>query len=448
MTRFIVMPRVSAHGSGIQSPVVKRTPWVVTVLLLFSAACSTTSGNAAMPDESQPAETGITLNVATFTAMGFEELIDQWEHDHPGVTVRILGGTWEEQNESLMVGYPEGASPDVAAVETDFMAALFARPNRFVDLRDYGADELADRFLPWRWDQGVGADGEILGLPTDVGGLAIAYRRDLFEAAGLPTGPEEVSALFGSWGEYLAVGRDYTGSTGLPFLDNSAWMFNGLSNQAQGRYEYSVGADGLYQPSEMTRHAWDLAVQAIPMSADVDAFTAAALNTQDPQQQFATIVAPAWMTNFIAASAPRSEGLWGIARIPDGCGNWGGSQLTIPSDAEHPELAWDLISFLSTPAAQLSIFEYHGNLPSIPALYDHPTVADHTSPFFADAPVGQIYTESVDQVTRSTMTLYDRFVIEAFQTALGRIRSGKADPDTAWREAVGEIRANIAATGG
>ena len=61
-------------------------------------------------------------------------------------------------------------------------------PQQFVDLNKYGADKLKDQWLPWKWEQSLAADGKTqIGLGTDIGSLAICYRKDLFKKAGLPT---------------------------------------------------------------------------------------------------------------------------------------------------------------------------------------------------------------------------------------------------------------------
>ncbi len=55
-----------------------------------------------------------------------------------------------------------------------------------------------------------------LGLGTDIGPLAICYRTDLFKAAGLPTDPAEVSALWANgWDGYIAAGQQYKANAPL-----------------------------------------------------------------------------------------------------------------------------------------------------------------------------------------------------------------------------------------
>lgn len=60
----------------------------------------------------------------------------------------------------------------------------------------------------------------MLGILTDVGGLAIAYRKDLFAAAGLSTDRVAVGKLWLIWDKFFDVGKQYKAKTGKAFIDN------------------------------------------------------------------------------------------------------------------------------------------------------------------------------------------------------------------------------------
>ena len=96
---------------------------------------------------------------------------------------------------------------DVVALEEGIIVQFKAQANNFVNLLDQGAGELQGNFLPWKWEQALTADGQLLGLGTDVGSMAMCYRRDLFEKAGLPTERDQVSALWPDWDQFIATGN-------------------------------------------------------------------------------------------------------------------------------------------------------------------------------------------------------------------------------------------------
>jgi len=411
----------------------------VMTSLVAASACQT--GPDAL-DRADPEQQTILLSVAVFDAMGVRPLIRTWERAHPGVSVQLQPGTWVEQNEDLLNGF--GAdTPDVVTVEGTYSERVFSRTDSFVDLGRYGAVAMSDEFFPWRWQQGVHQpSGRVFGIPTDVGGLALAYRTDLFEQAGLPTEPEQVAALLADWDSYLAVGKQFTATTGLAWLDHPSWLFSAISYQHPRQLAHTI-ADGRFMAGPGIRRAWSIAIETKDMSAEVELMDPGVFNPAITE--FATAVAPAWMTTHIKETAPEAEGLWSIAPIPERRGNWGGSQLAIPLGSEHPDLAWDLISFLSTASSQLEILEQHGNFPSRLDVYEVDSVATMTDPFFNDAPVFEIYSESIASAAPLATTVLDRPIRVAFDKALNLMLDDDWTATDAWRFALTEIEKEIAA---
>jgi len=83
-----------------------------------------------------------------------------------------------------------------------------------VDLTAHGAAQLQSRWPAWKWEAGVGSGGQIVGLGTDVGGMAMCYRRDLFARAGLPTERDEVAKLWPTWEAYISTGTQFRSRMG------------------------------------------------------------------------------------------------------------------------------------------------------------------------------------------------------------------------------------------
>ena len=95
---------------------------------------------------------------------------------------------------------------DVVALEEGIISQFVAKPDKFVNLLDKGADSLKPDYLDWKWNQALTADGKtLIGLGTDIGAQGMCYRKDLFQKAGLPTDREQVGALWPTWDAYLAT---------------------------------------------------------------------------------------------------------------------------------------------------------------------------------------------------------------------------------------------------
>ncbi|MGV8897015.1 MAG: extracellular solute-binding protein [Rhodoglobus sp.] len=401
--------------------------------LALLAGCSSGGGGA-------QADGKITLNVWTFGGMGLDEAFAQYQEENPNIILKVTNaGGADEQAQSLTTALAGGKGPDVAAIEIGYMAQFKAQPQNFVDLNTLGAEDIKDSFLDWRWEQGVAADGAVVGIPTDVGGLAMAYRTDLFAAAGLPTNRDEVSALWPTWDDFIKVGEEYKAATGKGMVDNvSNSVYNAVVRQGDEMYYGKDETDLVYDKNKQVRKAFDLALDAVPISSRTGSFSEewnAGMNNGD----FAVLAAPAWMTTYISQQAPDTAGKWDVAAVPEDAGNWGGSQLTIPAKSAHPEEAFAFIKWMMAPEQQLAIFQAHGNFPSTPELYDSPDIQDFNSAFFSDAPVGPIYAKSVKAIKPIYEGPQQRIIDTAIQNVINQVENGEEPAAGAWDAALKNV---------
>ncbi|GAA2031381.1 ABC transporter substrate-binding protein [Agromyces tropicus] len=404
---------------------------------LFTA-CSAPADDAASSGE---LPTGQTISVWTFGATGLEDSMEAWAEE-TGNTIEIKTSEFDPHHEQLLTALASGAVPDVALVETAYSSLFKPSAKYFTDLREYGAEDIEGDFLDWRWAQGVADDGTVIGLPTDVGGMALAYRTDLFEAAGLPSDSDGVEGLWSSWEEFVAVGEQYTETTGEPFLDDAGVFFQTVYNQGDEKFYSADGSELIYESNPQVQKAWDLATSAAPISANLAAFSPE-WNTGMANGDYAVQLAPAWMLNYIQGQAPDTAGLWNVVTLPEGGGNWGGSQMTVPKEAANPALAYDMLSTILSPENQLEVFTEFGNFPSTPELYEDPALTGFTSPFFSDAPVGLIYTESVQALEPVYEGPKERAILREFGLGIDRVESGDETPAEAWQSTLDAVALEV-----
>ena len=151
-------------------------------------------------------------------------------------------------------------------------------------------------------------------------------------------------------------------------------------------------------------------------------------NTGFKKGTFATVTCPAWMMGYIQGQAPKSKGKWDIAAVPGGGGNWGGSFLTVPKQGSHTKEAYDLAKFLTSPASEAYIFKQTGNLPSQPALYKSTAITSFKNPFFNNAPVGKIFTDSAKKLKPQITGPHQGDIQTAVTNAIQRIEQHKQSP--------------------
>lgn len=393
-------------------------------------------------------DTRLKLTVATFGEFGYEPLFAEYERLHPEIDVVGRVADFDSHHKGLVTALATGrGAADVVAVEEQYMPRFRESKDKFVDLSTFGAQELRTRWTPWKWEQGVTDGGSfVMGLGTDMGSLAICYRRDLFERAGLPTDRAAVAALWPTWEDYAAVADRF--SRALPdvkFADSAGSIYTAMLNQAEENYFAKADDSFIADTNPNVHRAFWLAggIGARQQTAKVTTFTQP-WNVAIKQGSFATITCPAWMLAQIKdAAGAQGAGRWDVTTVPEGGGNWGGSYLTIPTQGSHRREAYQLAEWLTAPEQQRTLFVDQAILPSQPEVYRDPVVAGHRDPYFSEAPVGEIFASSSDRIRPNYRGVHDADVRPPFGWALGRIEDGKQTVEEGWDQAVREARAVV-----
>src|SRR4051812_7193802 len=317
----------------------------------------------------------IKLTVNDFGVFGYKPLYAEYQKTHPDIEIVESVNEYNSHHSNLINHLAAGGgAADIEAIDEGFIAQLKARPEQFANLLDFGAGELEKNYAAFKWSGSLSADGKKqIGLGTDVGGLAMCYRTDLFAKAKLPTDPAAVSALWPTWEKYVETGIKFNAAkTGATFFDAATNLYNGQVFQLEKAY-YEPGTNQvIVDKNPGIKAAWDLTMKAIDqhLSAKLVAWQPDWV-TGFTKGAFATITCPAWMTGYIKENAPGTAGKWNIAAVPGAAGNWGGSWLTIPAQGKHQKEAYELVAFLTAPAQQIKVFKSVGNFPSaIPAMRD------------------------------------------------------------------------------
>ena len=367
--------------------------------------------------------------------------VDVYTKAHPDVRIKLTEvGSTTETAQALTAALAGGKVPDLVLIQADDLPKFMQSPDNFVDLTTLGANDIKGNYLDWVMAQSTTKDGKIIGVPTDVGGLAVAYRTDLFKAAGLPTDREEVSKLWPTWDGFINVGKTYVQKTGKPFVDNTPTsVFFQAVNQGSQRY-YSADRKLDYD-NEQVKAAFDVTLKAFDagISAKQGSFSSgwtAAMKKGD----YAVVCSPSWMLSQMKTNAPETNGKWDIATIPGGSGNWGGSFLAIPKRAKNAKAAWNYISEMQSPKGQLEHFLMQGSLPTTPSVYTDPQLVGKTDPFFSNAPIGKIYTQSVLGIKPFYFGPQDGPIGTEFLNTLTSVEQGKVSPAKAWDTALTNVK--------
>ncbi len=398
-----------------------------------SAACGddkdNSSSSGSKPDK---------LVVDTFGEFGYDDLVKEYTQK-TGIKVELRKTAQLNDFRPKLVRYlatGRGAG-DVVGLEEGVINEFKTNPSNWVDLSKYVPDHSAD-FLPWKYELGKAPDGRLMGLPTDVGSLSVAYRTDLFKAAGLPTDPTEVGALWPTWDKFIETAKTYQQKSGKAFLDTVTSVDNAVLFQQEGADLFYDKDDKLIADSSpAVKKAWDqaLAIADAGITAKTQSFSPE-WNAGFKQGTFAVTMAPAWMlANIKQNSGQENSGKWNLAAVPGGGGNWGGSWLAVPSQSKYPEEAAKLAEFLTNATSQVAAFKKAGCLPTnLKALQD-PAFTGYTDPYFSNAPTGKIFGETVTKIKPTHLGPKHQAVKEqALEPALRAYEAGQLSKDAAWKK--------------
>ncbi|WP_309114518.1 extracellular solute-binding protein [Saccharothrix sp.] len=387
----------------------------------------------------------IKLSIGIFSDFGYDNLIKEYQAQHPNIEIEQRKVKMEQHHTQLATQLAGGrGAADIVAIEEGNVALFRQSKDKFVNLADYGAKDLKSQWAAWKWNQGTTDDGNfVLGLGTDMGSLALCYRRDLFQAAGLPTERDAVSKLWPTWNDFLATADKFTAATpNVKFVDAAQNVYKAILDQTEEGYFAKADDSFIADKNPKVADAFKLAASLgekkqtgalAPFSQD--------WNVALKQASFATTTCPAWALALIKAGAgDEAAGKWDVAAAPGGGGNWGGSFLAVPKQGKHPKEAYELAKWLTAPEQQKRIFKETGNLPSEPAAYKDPEVTAAVNEYFNKAPVGQIFGNSAENLKPTYRGTKDAKVTPVFNNALSRVETGKQSTVDAFEQAVREAR--------
>jgi ABC-type glycerol-3-phosphate transport system substrate-binding protein len=303
-------------------------------------------------------------------------------------------------------------------------------------------------------------EGVYYCTPWDIGPTVTYYRRDIFEAAGLSTDPDDVSEMVATWDDYLDLCITIKEETGLPCFpqnkaNNYGYMVIDMMWQRGIGFLDDEGKLTIESPEviaalERVGEFWDADVttDSLDWTDPWYAELAAGMDNTDTPPP-ATLIYPAWMGGFFKVwVAPDQAGNWGVAFMPA----WeaggvrasmgGGSAYFIPKDSSNPEAAWAFIQhFALDTDNQVAQYAYSDYFPTLLSTYDDPLMSEPDS-YFGDQAMRLIYAEVAENVPYAY--LYDsqfyNIVSGAISTAAQNFAMGTMTAEEALEEAVNAVR--------
>ncbi|MGV9639691.1 ABC transporter substrate-binding protein [Streptomyces sp. NPDC003514] len=348
-----------------------------------------------------------------------------------------IGGYYRSKLITTLAG--RAHIPDIAGLRGEDMASYLPNADQFVDLRTLGADRLKSRYLDWKWQQAVAPDGSVVGLPIDVGPVVHYYQPAVYEKAGLPHEPADVSRELDTWEKFFAAGeRLRKRLPGTYILTDVVSVFEMSIGQGTSRFvdeERRFIGDGPH-----VRACWDRAVEAKRRGivSDIVSGTPDSISATEKGKLPSQLNA-SWAAGDLKLAYPKTKGRWRVADCPGGPSNVGGSFLAITKACREPERAFEIISWMLDAGNQAQGFVDAGLFPSTPASYALPKLRE-PDPFFGGQITMDVFGPAAEKIPVAFNSPYDIALGQPIRDEIKNVGVLGKDPAKAWEDAMVSCR--------
>lgn len=311
----------------------------------------------------------------------YEDLLDTFMEANPDIRVEPVHPTGDQGILDLLtIELAAGEAADVTWLDIGSVPA-FAANGGLIPLDDFVTAESYDLsdFFPTQFVEGGRYDGVLYGLPRELNCVVTFFNADLFAEAGLETPYDLQQKGEWTWQKFIEVGQALTDKDARRFgtqgFDNHPWRLHFLAREnGAAMVTEDLTQVTLNDPKAIEAYQfaidlmWKHGIQPEPGSFEE------APTTLFASRSVATMFAGRWV---VPTYQTIQDFTWGTALPPAGpAGTFTplvGAYHCITKDSEHPEEAWRLVKYMSSPEAQARAAELGLLIPVRRSVAESPT---------------------------------------------------------------------------
>lgn len=363
---------------------------------------------------------------------------NQFEETHPDVEVKMQFVGWANLFDRIVTSIGSGDAPDAMYIGSRWIPQL-ANLGALTPLGKYASEEKLGMYPQPVMDT-VTYTGKIYGIVKSMSSKALIYNKELFRKAGLDpeSPPENWDELYNYAEKISAVGEDVYGF-GL-----AAKKFTSTTSQFLN-FLYANGGRVINKEGEITIDNEE-AVEALEFYSEelpkVSEPSPLEWKRENLIKPFKSGKIGMYIDHVHSAKAALDAGIdVGVALIPGGPSDVAPEHATvqvtdsiaIPTQSDHPELAWEFIEFMTSYEQQL---KWDKNLGFIP-----PITKEMEAEYFQSKWYWKPYLEAtrkyaVGQPKLENYTAGEEILLNAIQ----KVFLGRATPKQALEGAASSIR--------
>ena len=377
---------------------------VLSILALVVTAC--TGGGEDSGTSQGGSHEPVTIRLQDYygSSTPIKSVIKDFEKAYPWITVDYEPVDWDTLHEKFTVQVSSGDSPDLATLDMTWIPT-FASRDLLANLSDISGGDMngqpiQDQYTPG----GVEAmtyNDNIVTMLFDFDVYALFYRTDIFKQKGV--------AVPKTWDEWRAAAKKIAEDTDgdgkcdkyCLEVDGETFHWSQLLYQDGGSILNEDNAQAAFNSPE--------GVNALEFyKSFIDDGTGILWGASQGDRQngikdgrIGMFTDGPYYMGIMKSGAPEMKGKWGVALAPYSKqpGSYlGGTGLSIPVNADHPQEAWDFISFMMRPKNAEKIFTIAGAAPGLTAALKSPAV-DKPDPYFSDQNTLRVFLEAQSTAT-------------------------------------------------
>lgn len=368
-------------------------------------------------------------------AVGTEEAIAAFEEEH-NVTVEVIERPYGDNVEDLRLDGPGGTGPDVFAMPHDSIGtAVTEGLIKPLDVSQEVQDQYTESAMLSQM-----VDGEVYGLPYAVETTLLYYNRDLVDEENLPTTLDE-------WYEFS---KNITGDGTYGFLALWDQIYYAQSIiGGYGGYIFAQDDEGNYDVEDigLNNEGAIEAAEYIQKFYSEGLFPSGIIGEQGinvldslfSEGKAAAVISGPWNLGPYE-QAGIDYGVVPLPKLSNGepmSSFVGVKSYNVSSYSEYPELAQELVLWLTNEENQLTRYENTREVPAVKALEDNPVITESDS-------TQAIFEQSGNSVLMPGIPEMSEVWTPA-DSALQTIATGSAEPEEALDGAVEAIHNQIEA---
>ena len=343
----------------------KKTTTLIPLIgcLVALSACTSGLQDNGNTDQGTTEEGQVTLRLSSFfsdrEADVIEQALDQFEDQHPNITVENTGG---QTGDVQLQGLRGGDGFDVLMYGGSADVPSLCDAGSFISLEDYMSrdDITPDIFVDAAMEY-TAWEGDHCALPMLSDVYALYYNKEIFAEAGVE--PPQ------TWDDLAEVAKQLTVKSDDGSLERVGFMplldygqMNARTMTPPFDLDW-IGDDGTAQLAEDANWAemltWQKSLINFYGQEELLTFRSGLGDEFSAQHPFYTEQLPMmvdgeWRVAFLENEMPDLE--YGVVPLPAinpdkaGGGYISGTVLGIPSNSNQPDAAWQLVKFLATDA--------------------------------------------------------------------------------------------------